>query len=325
MILYTPHKFIKPEDVGWCFEQALAAPPKQSADWAHLCASLFDPSNPRHVELWLDCKGGCPAMARWCPEQVVLGSPEAQTLRTEYQDRERRRQRLELLRSTTSAPTMAPSEAVRGALDRCLADEPGLFWWLLDVLLYDGEGGHRLIVLPDTIYEHPGWKAAEASQRARIIEAARRYLRDAELHAPDLTQLNVRYRGDRAPPLAVHLLLQEDVAFLRALDPIRWRLIAPFLLLSPAGSKEARREAVELAYERAPEAVRDTAVLLIQQFRTNTGVFLLGSLEDCLDAPLADRILGLLRTGDYPPDIMLHLLAWLLRHNNNDARKLAES
>jgi hypothetical protein len=327
-ILYGAHRFIKPDDIAWCFEHAERTVGDESRRWAQLAASLFNPSDRAHFEMWLQHKRTCAAVAEvmaW-PEQVALGSPEAETMKQVYFEREQRRQRVEDGRPQRVALDPPASERVRVALERCLSGEPALFWWLLEQLRLDDDIGHHIGLLPDTLYDHTGWKAADEARRARIIEAARRYLRDGELHTADLMQREGRYVADRAPALAVHMLLQEDPAFLGSLDPMRWQLIAPFLLLAPVGTDETRRRSVELAYPHAAEVMRDAAMLIIERSKSGLDTFALSSLENFLDDRLADRIVGFLRRGEEcPPEVFRGLMGWLLRHDGDDARKLAES
>lgn len=327
-VLFGDIQLVKSEDIAWFFEQADSVEDDESRKWARLTVSLFNKPNREHVELWLRYKRTCPAIAEimaW-PEQVVLGSPEARKMKAEYLKQQRWNKRLEKLRQTQPRLDPPAPERVRVALDRCLSGEPELFWWLLQQLMFDPESGHCGPLVPETIYDHPGWKSADQAIRTRIAEAARRYLRDAKLEPDELSQRDDRYVADRAPALAVHLLLREDASFLACLDSGRWQLIGPYLLHAPVGDNETRRQSAELAYPHASDAMRDAAIKIMERSKRRHAAFdVITALEDCLDSALASRVLEFLKRERCGPEQFRALLGWLLRHAAEGARDFAES
>ena len=327
-VLFGDIQLVKSDDIAWFFEQADSAEDDESRKWARLTMSLFNRANREHVELWLRYKRTCPAIAEimaW-PEQVVLGSTEARKMKAEYLKQQRWNKRLEKLRQ--AQPRLDPSapERVRVALDRCLSGEPELFWWLLDQLSLEGEQIHHLGILPDTVIDHPGWKAADGPLRRQIAEAARRYLRDGKLEPDELSQRDDRYVADRAPALAVHLLLREDASFLACLDSSRWQSIGPYLLHAPVGNDQTRRQSAELAYPHASDAMRDAAIKIMERSKRRHEAFgVITALEDCLDSALASRVLEFLKRERCGPEQFCALLGWLLRHAAEGARDFAEA
>ena len=129
---------------------------------------------------------------------------------------------------------------------------------------------------PDRIFSVTGMNGAQHMARARLdilrwIEERSRW-GFTEWHSDvyyqkDITPLlslaewaEDEYVADRAPALAVHLLLKEDASFLACLDSSRWQLTGPYLLHAPIGNDETRRQSAELAYPHASDAMRDAAI-----------------------------------------------------------------
>jgi hypothetical protein len=312
-------------DIGWVFEQANASAGEESRKWSHLASWLFDPAKREHVELWLDYRWSCPAIAEqmaWS-EQMALGSPEARTMKAKYIRGQRWRKQVE--REREKGRQVEPPR-VRIALRRCLGGEPELFWWLCKQLMIDPASGRPDRSVPETVYDHPGWTAADAAVRAQIVEAARRYLSCSALNAKELAGRSNQYVADRAPALAVHLLLQEDPLFLDSLESSYWESIGPYLLYAPVGNDETRRRAAEFAFSQAGGAMRAAAMEIIRRGRqAHEWNDVITAFEDRPDPPLACQVLSYLQEESCGPEQFRDLLGWLLRHRAEGAREFAES
>jgi hypothetical protein len=315
---------VHPNDIEWFFQQAARTGGDEARKWAWLAARLFEHTKREHVELWLDYREKCPAIQEVMPDQVALDSPEAQRIKAHFREDQEWQRRMEerLARNRYSGPPAA--ERVRIVLERCLGGEPGLFGALQRQLEFEDDEEHGIGLLPESIQDHPGWKAADALTRQEIVEAARRYLREGEIDPVGLSQREERYVADRAPALAVQLLLGEDSPYLSELDAKRWALIGPFLLWAGAGSEDARRRSCELAYARAPGPMRDAAIKTVTgSTDAHATASVVAALEKCLDGDLGGRILKFLGTGDCGAEQFRELLGWLLRHGTSGARDFA--
>jgi len=316
-----------PEDVRWIFGRIADADGNHTSKWVQLASLLFSPLHCEHLELWFQHKTGCDAIAGimpW-PESVTLDSPEATEMRDRYREAEQRRRRLDHLESRTTRLDPPAVERVRIVLNRCLTGEPELFWFLMDQLRLKDDKPYGSALLPGTVHDHPGWEAADDGTRKMIVEAARRYLREAPLGQDDPYTRDERYVADTAPGLAVQLLLGEDPGFLDTLDASRWRVIGPLLLMAPVGDEGTRRSSAELAYRGCPDAMRDRAIALIERSSSVMDWSLIDALEECLDEELAALLLEFLRSERCSGEVFQHVLGWLVRHGFGEARALAES
>lgn len=325
-LIYCRFDFARPDDIEWILHRAAETEADEQGKWIELAGFIFRPLQPDHLEIWQRHKDTCDAvraMLPW-PEVVVLESPKALEMRRRHTEWEDHRRRMEELAARQERLDPPARERVRIVLNRCLNGEPELFLLLLEQLRLKDDDRDE-VGLPETVQDHPGWQAADDKTRSQIVEAARRYLRDAALDPADPYQRDIQTIADRAPPLAVELLLNEDQAFLAALDAIRWQLIAPFLLIAPVGTAETRRRSAEYAYRRAPAAVRDAAIRLIERSRLAIDSRLVAALDTCLDDTLTSRVLACLRREECSREVFLPLLSWLVRSGSTEARTFAQS
>ena len=328
-MLYSDMKLIHiNDDIAWFFDKSASSPETESRKWAHLAVSIFNRTKLEHVVLWLQYQEICPTIAQifGCPAQVDLDSTQARKMKAEYLKRCRWDERITQRRSLPSPPNVSASEHVRIVLDRCLKGEPELFWWLLQHLQVDSDSIHHSVILPETVYDHPDWKATDQTVQSQIIEAARRYLRDVKLNADDLYQRIERYQADRALALAVELLFNEDVAFLNSLSPERWAKIGSYLLYVPVGNMEVRRKLVEIACHYAPGAMRDATIRIVNSTCKLHNISEVASLmENCLDPTLSRYLLEILKEERCDTDQYGEILGWLLRHSAEGVIEYAES
>lgn len=257
------------------------------------------------------------------PEHVLLDSPEAESMRREYEDMQQRRKKAE----DSARPRLDPpaDERVGVALDRCLASEPKLFWWLLDQMRLTDESGNASVLLPNTIEEHSGWKVAAQRRRECVLEAARRYLQSAEFDPADLMDREEHYVADRGPSLAVNLLWNEDSSFLERLAENCWSTIGPYLLFAPTGTSEHKKRGIKLAFSQAPDSMRNAVMRLIKKPARSGGVSMATYFADCIDDELAVSMLTFLRLEQSSSDCVRELLGCLLRQCNQGAHAWAES
>ena len=325
-LLFGGVSLVMPEDIRWIFGRVREDDDNHTSKWVKLASFIFNPLECENLQLWFEYKTGCSAIAGllpW-PECVTLDSPEATAMRDRYREEERARHP-EYLESMTRRLDPPAAERVDIALKRCLAGESEFFCVLMDQLSLKENEPHGLAICRESVHDHPGWKVANDETRKLIVEAARQFLRDGTLCQDNPYTRDEQYVSDRAPALAVQLLLEEDLGFLSTLDASRWRVIGPLLLIAPVGDKGTKRSSAELAYRGCPDAIRDAAIALIERSRLTLDWGLIDTLEYCLDEQFATRVLQFLQDERCSGEVFLHLLGWLIRHDCEQAGELAVS
>ncbi len=256
---------------------------------------------------------------------IELGSPEARKSQ-EYYLREQ-----EWQNRNQSRPRLDPTPAQRIA-ERLDEFESGnyLAWWLLikemtlepDSTYYGDEYEPDLTV-------SPGWKSAEPETRKKIVEAAKRYIRQGDPDTDTWLGTNTVYFPALAGYKALRILLQEVPDFLPSIQADTWKKWASTILAYPRTRNEDEElccKLVKTAYQHAPQEIIESLILLIDKDNREYGsTDITRKVKDCWDSCLAEALLIKVKDEALKPQCMKQILSDLLKHGVGAAKTFAES
>ena len=297
--------------------------------WAKLINTIFDRQDPDQVDAILTAASQkSPILEKqfaWLIKPVKLNSPEAEEMKEHY---------LKMQEWTNRAkphPILDPPPAKRIALclDECESGNLSAWWHL-----------NRDITLEpnSTVYRHelesdltvlPGWKAADATTKARIVETAKRYVLEQDQKTQEWLGTNTIHHPAFAGYRALRLLLQEAPDFIFTIPTDVWKRWAPIILAYPTssgiGDENPHRELVKLAYGHVPDdTIRTLLVMINKQNKEGDHIFITREVEYCWDDRLADTLLKKAKDEKLKPVCMGSLLGDLLDHNVGEAKVFAE-
>jgi hypothetical protein len=227
---------------------------------------VFNPWEPSQFEAFYDIAMRWPLLHQRYEhflDGVALDSSRARDMR-EYHDLEMQHQSL---RPPVDPP---PAERVRECLERFEAGDMNAWWWLNLELTLEPASTHY-DELQSRIIEMPGWVAADAATRSRIVAAARKYLTDVRPLVKKWLGTNGCRRSDLAAHRALILIKDADSEAYDRLDPEIWAKWAPVVVAVP---KETGTESGEFdalitadACDKAPTEFARTVQWLIRAER----------------------------------------------------------
>jgi glycosyltransferase involved in cell wall biosynthesis len=179
---------------------------------------------------------------------------------TWMRDSFRRAQERESRQARTSEAAARANSGARGLLDEIEAGDAEA-WWRLNLQLFVSDAGRY-----EAEYEFrsdltatPGWARLSGRDRARVINTAEVYLRDAKLTTLRWLGTNSQHRPAAAAVRAFRLLSEERPEVVAALQPEVWARWAPALISFFDNDGNAASSALAplatQAYSKAPEAV----------------------------------------------------------------------
>ncbi len=294
---------------------------------ARLTYFAFDRSDRSHFEAVYSLAKDNPLLAKefvWLLKPMVLGSAEAQKAKEIHEQ-------LRDISERAKKPLLQPppTERVRKLLDEFEFGEASAWWRLNMELTLKPTSTHYGDELRPDITAFPGWAAADAVTRNRIISAAKKYLQIQDPNAPHWLGTNIIHRPAFAGYRALMLLAMIDPVSFSAIQSDGWKKWAPIILAYPISGSESQlqisQDLVKLAYRYSPEAVIETLLVLIDAENKNMGtLFITRKMEECWDARLCSVLAGKLRDESLTPKSMSELLNDLMLRNVPQARLFAE-
>ncbi|MBI4319905.1 MAG: hypothetical protein HY675_15560 [Chloroflexi bacterium] len=331
LLVHSPVLLIQRRDVSWLLDHlhnAESQPTKELL--AQVINRVLDRCSFDQLDAVFLASQDDPILADavgWRFKSVRLDSPEAQRMKTDYLEQQ------EWESGHRDRPVLhpKPSDQLARLLEVLEASNLEAWWQLNMVLMLEPDGSDSLPndFDPD-LATSPGWKAADASTRLRITEAARRYTMEWDPRTKEWLGTNTLHRPALAGYRALRLLLGEDKAFVSGLEADIWRRWAPIILTYPLLSgdegDELDRELVRIAYDHAPSEIIETLVTTIDKENAALDhIFITRKVESCWDGRLASAILNKAKDSRLKPECMRSLLATLLDHNCAGAKSWAES
>ncbi|MEK7408198.1 MAG: hypothetical protein AAB225_24270 [Acidobacteriota bacterium] len=330
LFLICPGELIDSGDTLWLIDRLHEAgqEPMQRL-LATLIARVFDRRDLEQLEAVILAGRQNRAAAEelsWLLEPVELDSPRAQDMRAQYD----RMKALEERRTARPRVDPPPERRIAVQLERFESGDMAAFWQLNRELTLEPDSTYYGNDLEPDLTVLPGWKTSDAGTRARIIAAAKQYLK---AYSPEAE----KWLGTGRTPYAVLagyralvLLLAEAATFVSSLPHGVWEKWAPitlaFPLASSFGEDKRHQHLMTLAYERAPNAVLNTLLTLIDAENQKHGtVFVLQRMESVWDQRLTETLLAKVADERLKPGSFGVLLGALVRHDVPCAREIAAS
>lgn len=301
--LFRMRELLLPDDFGWVLQQCVReADDAVARTWVEIASRTLDMRRVDHTEAVLTLRGEerIGAAFRELLEPVTLGSAEAATMRA------RDAAAQELWNPPPRPPVTHPPLPilVKSWLDRF---EGGVLdaWWRLNLditLPEDSDSYPSGAELRADLTAWPAWELLDEPTRLRCIEAALRYLREAEPEDEKWLGTNILHRRATAGYRALRLLQKARPAALQALDAVTWQKWAAIVLAFPesmgAGDDGPMLALVAMAYGGAPSRVLEVLDRLMTQEDRQGTVFVVRKLEQVRDGVLVAALAAKVRSGE---------------------------
>lgn len=323
---------INSSDLVWMLDEINAEPSAtQAKQLTALLRAILDWKSSSHMDALLQAVRTIPVIADrydWLVQTVVLGSPEAKKMKSDYEA-------VHAHRSPESEQIKIvppPSERVVNWLARIETGEIDGWWMLVrDMTLEESSTHYRDEFQPD-LTKLPGWIAANVETRARIINAAKKYLQErTDLQPETWLGKDVFNRPAAGGFKALLLLMEFEPAFISQLPEERWATWGPtvlnYLLPLDAVHVESQQQAlVRSAYKMAARPLIDALLILIDKDNRDHGhLFVLRRVINCWDDELCCALLRKTTDVTLTPLAVRNLLKALLTHGCAEAKAHAES
>ncbi|NSW84362.1 MAG: hypothetical protein HPY90_14060 [Syntrophothermus sp.] len=330
ILAYSQTPLLFSKDVPWMIEQLLSSVSEEAQRvWVALIWAAFDRREPYQLDAIFVASRKSRVLAETFEglfRPVELGSPQAEKMKAEYLERqkwERRERKRPLLKPP-------PGERIAILLDRFESGDLAAWWHLNLEMTLGPDSTHYGNELESDLTVLPGWKGGDDRTKARIIEAAKKYVLDQDPETHKWLGTNTLYRPAFAGYRALRLLLQKNPDFLSGLPTGIWRKWAPMILAYPIsngiGGEEPHYELVKMAYHHAPEETISTLLILIdKENEEGKYIYITRKVEHCWDDRLAAALLNKVKDKKLKPECMGSLLCELLDHGIKEARAFAES
>ena len=223
-----------------------------------------------------------------------------------------------------------PVKRVMAALEQFESGNTDAFWLLIREMSLTPASRHYEAggEVSADLTEYPGWKEADLTVRARIIQAAEKYVREKDANADAwFTTPNVVHLPAAAGFKALYLLYKESGPLFSALPANVWSKWVPIILDYPQfDHREVHSFLAKKAYEIVPD---DTLLwltrILEKEKQSPTGILVLAKMEGLWNIQIAGVVLQTARALDTSPRSLDRLLNSLLEHGDTEGISLARS
>jgi predicted NACHT family NTPase len=314
------------KDFQWIIDQIASSDSEQST-WACLLGHIFDLNNGEHINALLEaCQRSVVLSEKFARfiRPIDLFSAEAGEMKAAFLKRKELMEREE--KPLLEPP---PAERIAHLLDEFESGNNAAWWRLNREMTLEFNSCHYGDELTADLSSLPGWRDASEEIRARILEAARKYVLEEGCRKQEWLRKQILYLPAYAGYRALRLLLQQDTDFVSSLSDSVWQRWAAIILDSPDSggkNKDARDKLLRLAYQHAPEEIIGTLMSIIDGENEKDGhIFITRELEKCWDVNLARSLLKKAKESTMKPESLGSLLSELLDHDIPEAKEFAES
>lgn len=335
-VLHPGRPLVASGDVSWLLDWLVRGPESEGAKrfGAELLQRLFNRDDPDQVSEVIEAT----LRSEWLRsvlaplvEPVELDSSRAAELKSthaKYKALEEGQKERELRRPPLLDPP--PAQRVQSALERCEAGDPDGFWKLtMELSLSPSSQRYEEEFDPD-LTSLPGWQEAEPRTRERIVEAAKRYLRERDPEPARWLGIEWWYPPAFAGYKALRLVLATDPDFVTGLSPEDWARWSPVIVVYPFINSDPHytihKEIICAVYRAAPERVLEALGREIDRDnRSHGNVFGLEHFEDCWDDRLSRALLDKAAEPGMKAATFEGLLGAALSHGLAEAPRYARS
>ncbi len=319
------------KDFVWVLRKLRESPNDKIKEiWAKIIWQMFKRYDPEQVNLILTACQDSPLLKTQFAgliDPVELGSSQAEKAKADY---------LENLKWQESNNQQLldplPKERIIQLLDQF---ESGNIdsWWLLCqemTLMPDSQYYDDVLLRKSDLTTLSGWKEAESSIKARIVEAAKVYIDKGNPETHKWLGTNTFYESALAGYKAIRLILEEAPEHIFTIPAYIWQKWASLILDYPKEgdekSQNIHQEVLSITYQNAPDEIINTLMLLIDQENQKHGcIFIHRTLEKCWNEKLASAIFEKVQDENLKHQSFNTLLEELIKHKANSAKIFAES
>lgn len=277
--VYNLRRFslLLPEDLQWLLALAPGGstpnPTLNEESLCNLVDRLWDLEKVSDFEIFADAASRWPLLYK--RYQLVLeGVPIYSEVAQQDKERYELVQSFRLKEPEPLSPT--PAERVALQLDRSESGVWRAFWWLIQELTLTPTSRYYTSDFNCVITTMPGWFAADAHTRERIIRAAERYLAIGKTSVFQWIGTTRCRLNDIAAFRALVLLYQQDPIAYARIPAELWRRWAPAIAAMPViasngESGEVQERVLADVLEKAPVEFVKTIRTIIHRERTTAG------------------------------------------------------
>lgn len=321
------NRLVSAADLPWLVEQIRSeqSTPVQKL-LSEIIARMLDWSNTEHVGLIIETSANCPVLAETFSlflNPVYLDSEQADGQRKAYA------KSLELNREVPESPSLDPpaTERVLRALKEFEAGNSAA-WWRLNIQMTVREDGFCDNEHESDLTNLAGWQAAPEI-RNRVIEGAKKYLRDGDPEPNEWINKELMWRPAYAGYRAFRLLLHLDQDYLSSLPSSVWQKWACILVSYPFQNEQSdadiQAKLVALAYQHASaEVIRVVWLLIDKENKPDGFLSVLSVLRTCWDEPLCDALMLKVKHSRLKVSFVAQILSELLERDVKEAKRYAE-
>jgi hypothetical protein len=306
LLAHTETSIVHRRDVPWLIERLLASDCEQvQKTLIRLIWSLFNSNDIEHVDAVLIASQRNSILAEAFSgflRSIELDSPQAQKMKSDYleihKEIQKRSQELIEYSHNQKQPLLesSPDIGIIALLDELNSGNLAAWWHICREMTLKPDSTHYEEIFELDLTALPGWNTVDTLTRARLIEAAKKYVLNEN---PEIDSLYSRttYESDLLGYKALRLLLKEASDFIPTIPREVWKKWVPFILAySPSNNvkdKELDSELVRMAYQNASDEFIATLILLIDQENREYGsISIIGKVEEFWDERLANSLLN---------------------------------
>lgn len=329
-LVFSSPRLAMSKDVPWMIERfQVSESERTQRAWAQLIEKVFDWREPRHSDVVLITCQNSPILAEafaWLLKPIELDSPEAEKMKADYLEQQKW-QKVDRHRPLLDP---LPAKRIAALLDECESGNSAVWWRLNMEMTLKPDNTHYGDELESDLTTLPGWKTADTTTRARIVEAAKKYVLEQDPKTHEWLGTNTLHRPAFAGYRALRLLLQEAPDFVSTIPADAWKRWAPIILAYPipshVGDEEASRKLAKMTHRYASTEIIESLMFLIdKENREYDHIFITSKVKGCWDDRLANALLIKAKDKQLKPECMGYLLSDLLDHKFGGARAFAES
>jgi hypothetical protein len=307
----SPH-LLRAYDLPWLEERLVTASDKERHVILQLIYRAFEPNvdGCLAVAFRLTDDPEARALFHGWLGPIELGSHEAREMQESFERQQTWRKERE------TPPAERPlQETAEGLLKRFEGGEWDA-WWVLVTQIKATPPDAQTRLGETDLTQTPGWTLLDEATRARIVDAARRYLETGESRPSEWLGKGIYYRPAEAGYMGLRLLLDLDTSALETLTPITWRNWAPIVVACHNENTEEGRKKQQILIQGAdrfaPDEVSLTLVTLIKHEDSEHGsVHVLDRMPQPSRHETEDRLIELVTNHDVGPAGISSILSHL--------------
>ncbi len=326
---YGQTSLINSADVPWIIDIMRGSKSDViQSNLAKLVRIILDWRNPDHLDAIIVSSREIPALQRefdWFLNFVEFTSPRAEEMKNRYAEEQSWQQRP--ARPPLDPP---PDERIITALNQC---EPGAHLQFIQLtfdMTLEPNSTEYPPAFSSDLTDCPGWKNADPSIRARIIEAAKQYIFQVDPETASWLGSNTYPYKMLTGYKAFRLIFREAPMMLSVLTTATWQKWIGTLLTYPIYSdspeEEFKKALLKVAYPHAADDLVNCVFILIDKANGKSEPpFELEVILGIWDDRLGKALLAKVQNESLSPPCLTFLLEMLLKQKAPGANAFVRS